>query len=73
MRAGSTRPRVEPFSVVPPPLSSTGDAMAEASSAAAANVDVPPLTTSDDSDIRRTLDHVVDTPFCNLHLTSHGG
>ena len=47
--------------------------MAEASSAAAANVDVPPLTTSDDLDIRRTLDHVVDTPFCNLHLTSHGG
>ena len=59
MRAGSTRPRVEPFSVVPPPPSSTGDAMAKASSVAAANVDVPPLTTSDDSDIRRTLDHVL--------------
>ena len=73
MRAGSTRPRVKPFSVVPPPPSSTGDVMAEASSAVAANVDVPPLTTSDDSDIRCTLDHVVDTPFCNLHLTSHGG
>ena len=73
MRAGSTRPQVEPFSVVPPSPSSTGDAMAEASSAAATNVDVPPLTTSDDSDIRRTLDHVVDTPFYNLHLTSHGG
>ena len=73
MRAGSTRPRVEPFSVVPPPPSSTGDAMAGVSSATVANVDVSPLTTSDDSDIRRTLDHVVDTTFYNLHLTSHGG
>ena len=27
--------------------------------AAVTDVDVPPLTTSDDSDIRRTLDHVL--------------
>ena len=73
MRAGSTRPRVEPFSVVPPPPSSTGVDTVEAFGGGGADVDVPPSTTSDDSDIRRTLDHVVDTPFCNLHLTSHGG
>ena len=29
------------------------------SGAAAADADVPPLTTSDDSDIRRTLDYVL--------------
>ena len=33
--------------------------MAEASGAAAANADVPSPTTSDDSDIRRMLDHVL--------------
>ena len=43
-------------SSVPPPPSSTG--AAETSSAAAAT-DVPPPTTLDDSDIRRTLDHVL--------------
>ena len=41
---------------VPPPPSSTG--AAETSGAAVAT-DVPPLTTSDDSDIRRTLDYVL--------------
>ena len=41
---------------VPPPPSSTGADTAKASDATA---DVPPLTTSDDSDIRRTLDHVL--------------
>ena len=59
MRAGSTRPRVEPSGAVPPPSTSTGDAMAEASGAAAIDADVPPSTTSDDSDIRHTLDHVL--------------
>ena len=48
-----------PSGVVPPLPSSTGVNTAEASGAAAANADVPPLTTSDDSDIRRTLDHVL--------------
>ena len=43
-------------SSVPPPPSSIG--AAETSGAATAT-DVPPLTTSDDSDIRRTLDHVL--------------
>ena len=47
------------FGVVPPPPSSTGADMAEVSGAATADGDVPPLTTSDDSDIRRTLDHVL--------------
>ena len=59
LRASSTRPRVEPSGVVPPPPSSTGDATAEASGATAADVDVPSPTTSNDSDIRRTLDHVL--------------
>ena len=43
-------------SSVPPPPSSTG--AAETSGAVTAT-NVPPLTTSDDSDIRRTLDHVL--------------
>ena len=40
-----------------PPPSYTG--AAETSGAATAAIDVPPPTTSDDSDIRRTLDHVL--------------
>ena len=52
-------PRGASSGVVPLPPSSTGADTAEASGAAAANADVPPLTTSDDSDIRRTLDHVL--------------
>ena len=46
-------------SVVPLPPSSTGVDTVEASSAAAVDADVPPPTTSDDSDIRHTLDHVL--------------
>ena len=59
LRIGPTRPRGASSSVVPPPLSSTGANTAEASGAGAADVDVPSLTTSDDSDIRCTLDHVL--------------
>ena len=64
MRVGPTRPRGASSGVVPPPSSSTGADMAEASGAAAADVaaadvDVPLPTTLDDSDIRRTLDHVL--------------
>ena len=66
------RPRGASSGVVPPPPSSTSVDMVEASGAAATDGDVAPSNTSDDSDIR-TLDHVVDTLFCNLHLTSHGG
>ena len=59
MRVGPSRPRGASSGIVPPPPSSTGVDMAEASGATAADADVPPPTTSDDSDIRRTLDHVL--------------
>ena len=60
LRVAPSRPRGASSSSVPPPPSSTGTAAAETSSAAAdANATVPPLTASDDSDIRRTLDHVL--------------
>ena len=47
--------------VVPYPSYSTGADAVETSSAVAAatDADVPPLTTLDDSDIRRTLDHIL--------------
>ena len=44
-------------SSVPPPPSSTGAAKTSGGGVAATNV--PPPTTSNDSDIRRTLDHVL--------------
>ena len=59
MRVGPSCPRGASTGVVPPPPSSTGADAAEASGAAAADADVPPPTASDDSDIRRTLDHVL--------------
>ena len=53
-------PRGASSSSVPPPPSSTGTAAAETSGAAAdANAAVPLSTATDDSDIRRTLDHVL--------------
>ena len=55
LRADPLVSRGASSSSVPPPPSSTG--AAETSGAAA--TDVPPLTTLDDSDIRRTLDHVL--------------
>ena len=58
MRVGSTRPRGESSGVVPPPPSSTGADTIKVSSAVA-DVDVPPPTTLDDSDIQHTLDHVL--------------
>ena len=65
MRASSKCPRVEPSSVAPPPPpppSSTGDATAKepidlATDATATNV--PPPSTSNDSDIRRMLETVM--------------
>ena len=51
LRVDPTRPRGAPSGVVPPPPSSTGADAAETSGAAAADADVPPSTTSDDSDI----------------------
>ena len=59
LRVDPSCPRGASFGVVPPPPSSIGVDTVEASGAAAANADVPPPTTSDDSDIRRTLDHVL--------------
>ena len=59
LRVGPMRPRGASSGVVPPPPSSTGVDMAEASGAGAADADVPPPTTSDDSNIRCTLDHVL--------------
>ena len=57
MKADPSGPRGASSSDVPLPPSSRGVAAAETSSAATANV--PPSTTSDDSNIRRTLDHVL--------------
>ena len=57
LRANPSGPRGASSSGVPPPPSSTGVDAAETSGAIAA--DIPPSTTSDDSDIRCTLDHVL--------------
>ena len=59
LRVDPLGPRGASFGIVPPPLSSTGADAAEMSGAAVADVDVPPPTTSDDSNIRHTLDHVL--------------
>ena len=66
LRVGFTHPRGVSFGVVPPPPSSTGVDTAKASGAATTDADVPPLTTSDDLNIRRTLDHVLTVQ------TAHG-
>ena len=58
LRAAPSRPRGASSSGVPLPPSSTGTAAAE-TSGAATDADVPPPTASDDSDIRRPLDHVL--------------
>ena len=59
LRVDPSCPRGASSGVVPPPPSSIGVDTVEASGAATADADVPPPTTSDDSDIRRTLDHVL--------------
>ena len=58
LRVAPSRPRGASSSGVPPPPSSTGIAATE-TSGTAADADVPPPTASNDSDIRRTLDHVL--------------
>ena len=58
LRVNPTRPRGAPSGAVPPPPSSIG-ANATETSGVSTDADVPPLTTSNDSDIRRTLDHVL--------------
>ena len=57
MRVDLSVSRGASSSSVPPPPSSTG--AAKTSGVVAVATDVPPLTTSDDSDIQRTLDHVL--------------
>ena len=59
LRVAHSRPRGTSFGTVPPPPFSTGADAAKTFGAAVADADVPPSTTSDDSDIRRTLDHVL--------------
>ena len=59
LRVGPTRLRGASSGVVPPPPSFTGVDTTEASCAAIADVDVPPPTTLDDSNIQHTLDHVL--------------
>ena len=59
LRVAPSHPRGASSSAVPPPPSSTGADAAETSGVAATDADVPPSTTSDDSDIRRTLDHIL--------------
>ena len=59
LRVDPSRPRGASSGVVPPPSSSTSADTVEASGAATIDTDVPPPTTSDDLDIRRTLDHVL--------------
>ena len=56
LRVDLSGPRGASFGDVPLPPFSTGVDAAETSGVAA---DVPPPTTSNDSDIRRTLDHVL--------------
>ena len=51
MRVDPSCPRGASFSVAPPPPSSTGVDAVETSGAGAVDADVPPPTTSDDSDI----------------------
>ena len=59
LRADSSVSRGASSSSVPPPPSSTGAAETSGAGATATATDVPPPTTLDDSDIRRTLDHVL--------------
>ena len=59
LRVGSTRLSGKSSGAVPPPPFSTGADTVEAFGRAVADAYVPPPTTSDDSDIRCTLDHVL--------------
>ena len=59
MRVDPSGPRGASSGDVPPLPSSTSADVAETSGAVAVDADVPPPTTLDDSNIRRTLDHVL--------------
>ena len=68
LRVAPSRPRGVSSGAVPPPPSSTSADAAETSGAAAANADVPSPTTSDDSDILRTLDHVLTVQVAHRQI-----
>ena len=68
MRVAPLRPRGVSFGSVPLLPSSTGADAVEMSGAGAADVDVPPPTTSDDSDIRRTLDYVLTVQVAHRQI-----
>ena len=59
LRVALSHPRGASSSAVPFPPSFTGADAAEMFGAVAVDADVPPPTTSDDSDIQHTLDHVL--------------
>ena len=61
MRESSKHPRVEPSGTAPPPPSSTGTSSGEVSTdpVGAVAAAVPPPSTLDDFDIRRTLETVM--------------
>ena len=59
MRVDPSGPRGAFSGNVPPPPSFTGADAAETFGGGVADADVPPPTTSDDFDIRHTLDHVL--------------
>ena len=59
LRVAHSQPRGASSSAVPPLPSSTGADDAETSGVATSGADVPPPTTSDDSDIQCMLDHVL--------------
>ena len=58
LRVNPSGPKGTSSGDIPPPPSSTGADVIETSSATVADANVPPPTSLDDSDIRRTLDHV---------------
>ena len=61
MRESSKCPRVEPYGTAPPPPSSTSTTSGEAfiDPVSGATTAVPPPSTLDDFDIRRTLETVM--------------
>ena len=70
MRPSSKRPKVEPSGTAPPPPFVTGTTSSEASvdPVDAAVAAVPPLSTSDDFDIRRTLETVMTVQAAHCQL-----
>ena len=70
MRESSKCPRVEPYGTAPPPPSSTSTTSGEAfvDPVSGATAAVPPPSTLDDFDIRRTLETVMIVPAAHGQL-----